>query len=66
MTAAALLIAGALATFARVPLWLAALVVAGPILAAEHAAGTGVLLAVPLTIAGAGAGVFVRRRIAGS
>jgi hypothetical protein len=63
--AGALLIAAALAALARVPPWLAALLVAGPILAAELSKGTGVLLAIPFAIAGAYAGVLVRRWIAG-
>jgi hypothetical protein len=66
VTAAALVIAAALAAFARVPPWLAAILVAGPVLAAELPIGTGVLLAIPLAIAGAYAGAFVRRLIARS
>ena len=66
VTAGALLIAAALAAFARVPPWLAALLVAGPILAAELSRGTGVLLAIPFAIAGAYAGAFVHRLFAKS
>jgi hypothetical protein len=66
VTAGALLIVAALAAFARVPPWLAAVLVAWPILAAELSKGTGVLLAIPLSIAGAYAGAFVRRLFARS
>jgi hypothetical protein len=66
VTAGALVIAAAMASFARVPQWLATVLVAGPILAAELSVGRGVLLAIPLAIAGAYAGTFVRRRIVGS
>ena len=64
VTAGALVIAAALAAFARVPPWLAALLVAGPILVVELSKGTGVLLAIPFAIAGAYAGTFVRRLFA--
>jgi hypothetical protein len=66
LTAAALVITAALASLARVPPWLAAVLVAGPMLVAELSSGTGVLLAIPFAIAGACAGVFVRRRFARS
>jgi hypothetical protein len=66
VTAGALVMAAAMASLARVPPWLAAVLVAGPILAAELPKGTGVLLAIPFVIAGAYAGAFVRRLIAGS
>jgi hypothetical protein len=61
VTAGALVIAAALASLARVPPWLAAVLVAGPVLAAELPVGMGVLLAIPLALAGACAGAFVRR-----
>jgi hypothetical protein len=65
VTAGAVLLAAALAAFARVPPWLAALLVAGPMLAVELSKGTGVLLAIPFAIAGAYAGAFLRRLIVG-
>ena len=63
LTAGALVIAAAMASLARVPPWLAAALVAGPILVAELPVSSGVLLAIPFAIAGAYAGTFVRRRI---
>ena len=60
------MISAALASLARVPPWLAAALVTGPILVAELPAGAGVLLAIPFAIAGAWAGAYARRRIAGS
>jgi len=66
MTVGALVIAAALAAFARVPPWLAAILVAGPILVAELPFSTGVFLAIPLAITGVYAGAFVRRLFAGS
>jgi hypothetical protein len=66
VTAGALVLAAAMAAFARVPPWPAALLVAGPILVTELSGSTGVLLAIPLAIVGAYAGAFVRRLYARS
>jgi hypothetical protein len=66
ITAGALATAAALGSFARIPPWLASALVAGPILAAELSGGMGVLLAIPFALAGAYAGVYLRRRIAAS
>ena len=65
VTAGALAIAAAASSLARVPPWLAAALVAGPILIAELSRGAGVLLAIPFALAGAYAGAFVRRRAVG-
>jgi hypothetical protein len=51
----------ALAALARVPWWLAAVLAVGPILIAELSSGRGVLLAVPIAVAGAWIGTFMRR-----
>jgi hypothetical protein len=64
ITAAALLIAAAASAVAGAPAWLAAALVAGPVVVAEFSDGTGVLLAIPFALAGALVGAFVRRRIA--
>jgi hypothetical protein len=61
VTAGALLLASAAASLARVPPWLAAVLVAGPILVAELPRGTGVLLAIPFALAGAYGGALARR-----
>jgi hypothetical protein len=58
-----LLIAAAAAAMARVPPWLAAVLVVAPILVAELPGGLGVLLAIPFVLAGAFLGTFLRRRI---
>jgi uncharacterized RDD family membrane protein YckC len=65
ITAGALLVAAAGGSLAGVPPWLAAALVAGPILAAELSGGLGVLIAIPFALAGAYAGAFVRRRVVG-
>jgi hypothetical protein len=66
ITAGALAIVAAMGSLARVPPWLVAALVAGPILVAELSGGTGVLLAIPFALAGAYAGAFVRRRTVAS
>ena len=66
ITAGALAIAAALGSLARVPPWLVATLVAGPILVAELSGGTGVLLAVPFALAGAYTGAYLRRRTVAS
>ncbi len=66
ITAAALVIAAAAGAMARVPPWLAAALVAGPVVAAELTRATGVLLAIPFAVVGAYAGAFVRRRTVGA
>ena len=53
--------AAAAGSLCRVPPWLAALFVAGPILVAEFP-GAPVLVVIPLTLAGAYAGTLVRCR----
>jgi len=63
ITAFAVLITAALGALLRVPPWLAAILVAGPLLAAELSNGTGVLLAIPFALIGAYAGAFFRRAI---
>ena len=62
ITVGALLSAAALISLLRVPPWLVALLVAGPMLIAELSNGTGVLIAIPVALAGAYAGAFFRRR----
>ena len=66
ITAGALAIAAALGSFARVPPWLAAVLVAGLILVAELSGGTGVLLAIPFALAGAYTGAYLCRRTVAS
>lgn len=61
ITAGAVLIAAAAASLARIRPWLAATLIAGPMVAVEISGGTGVLLAVPIAIAGAYGGAFLRR-----
>jgi len=62
ITAGLVFIAAAASAFARTPPWLSAALVAGPILvAAELPSGAGVLLAIPVALAGAFAGAFTRR-----
>jgi hypothetical protein len=62
VTAGLLALAAAVGALARVPPWLAAALAAGPVLIAELPRGTGVLLAIPVGLAGAYVGEFVRRR----
>jgi hypothetical protein len=62
ITAGAIAIVAAIGSLARVPPWLAAALVAGPVLVAELSGGIGVLLAIPFALAGAYAGALVRRR----
>jgi hypothetical protein len=61
ITAGALAIAAGLGALAGVPAWLAAALVAGPAVVAELSGGAGVLLAVPIALAGACAGALARR-----
>jgi hypothetical protein len=65
ITAAALFVAAAGSSLAGVRPWLAATLVAGPILATELSGSLGVLLAIPFALAGALSGAFVRRWAAG-
>jgi hypothetical protein len=65
ITAGAIAIAAGAASLVRVPPWLAAALVAGPVVAAEISGGTGVLLAVPFALAGAYLGALARRLVAG-
>ena len=65
VTASAITMAAAVGSFVRIPPWLAAVLVAGPIVAVELSRSVGVLIAVPLALAGAYGGAFVRRRIRG-
>ena len=60
ITAAALMSAAAAGSFAKVPPWMAAALVAGPILVAEISGGGGVLLAIPFALAGAHGGALIR------
>jgi hypothetical protein len=62
LTAAALLVVGGASAFARVPAWLAALLVAGPLVIAEPGAGSAAVLAVAFAAAGACGGALLRRR----
>jgi hypothetical protein len=64
ITAGLVLIAAAASAFARTPPWLSAALVAGPMWVAELPAGAGVLLAIPVALAGAYGGSFLRRRAA--
>ena len=66
VTAGAIFIVAAGGSLAQVPPWLAAGLVAGPILVAELSGGTGVLLSMPLALAGAYVGAFIRQAIVGS
>jgi hypothetical protein len=61
ITALSLLIAAAVASFVRIPAWLAAVLVACPVVVAEISGGMAVLVAILFALAGALAGVFVRR-----
>jgi hypothetical protein len=62
VTAGALLVVSGLASFAGVRWWLAALLVAGPLLAAEiRGIGWGAVLVFGLAVAGAGLGAAARR-----
>jgi len=66
ITVGALLIATLLAGIARVPPWLAVLLTAGPLLAVELPRGTGVLLALPVALAGAYGGAWLRKQSTGT
>ena len=59
ITAGSLFLVAAAGSLARVPGWLSAILVAGPILIAER-----VWVAIPFALAGALAAAFVRRLIA--
>lgn len=61
VTAMAVMAVAAVGSLARVPAWLATVCAVGPLLVAEISGGQGVLLAVPFALAGAYAGVFIRR-----
>lgn len=61
VTVAAVVIATGLAGLLRLPPWLAALLVTGPMLVVELPGGMGVLLALPFALAGAYGGAMVRR-----
>jgi hypothetical protein len=63
ITATALVIVTAASALAGVPPLLGATLAAGPMLIAELPHGTGVLLAIPLALAGAFAGTLLRRII---
>jgi hypothetical protein len=62
VTAGALMLAAAAASLFGVAPWLAAALVAGPVLVAEISANFGVLLAIPFALAGAFAAALCRRR----
>ena len=61
ITAALLAIVAAAGSLAGVPPLLVAALAAGPMLVAELSAGTGVLLAIPIALAGGYVGAFFRR-----
>jgi hypothetical protein len=61
ITVLGVLIASAAGTAARVPAWLAPVLVAGPIVLAEIGWGTGVLLALPFAAVGALVGWAIQR-----
>jgi hypothetical protein len=61
VTVGMLIIAAGAGAVAGVPFWLAAAFGAGPVVAAEISRGSGVLLAIPVALAAACAGLLVRR-----
>ena len=63
ITVVAIVIAAAATSLVRVPPWLAALLVASPIVIAEIPHGTGVLFAIPIALVAAYAAAFLRRRV---
>jgi len=65
ITAVAVVLIAFGGSVAGAPFWLAALCVAGPMLAAELPKGAGVLMAIPFALIGAYVGTLVRRRNAG-
>jgi hypothetical protein len=66
VTAGAVIIAAAASSFARVPFYLAALLIVAPMLIAELHGNAGVLIAIPLALVGAAAGLVMRRLTSGS
>jgi hypothetical protein len=63
ITAGLILLASGLGSLAGIQPWLTAAIVVGPILVAELSGGTGVLLAIPIALAGAFSGAFIRRQV---
>jgi hypothetical protein len=61
LSAGLLFLAAAGAAALRAPAWLAALLVAAPPVIAEIRGGSGVLLAIPIALLGALAGLVLRR-----
>ena len=65
VTAGALLVAATAAALAGVRPWLAAVLVVGPLVAAELTGGPGALLGIPFALVGAYSGALVRRHALG-
>jgi hypothetical protein len=65
VTAGGLMLAAALAAGVGAPAWLAAALVAGPIVLAQRSGGAGIVVVIPLALAGALAGALVRRWLPG-
>jgi len=66
ITAGAVLTVSAAGAAGGVAFWLSALLTVAPLLAAELPGGAGVLLCIPIALAGAAAGGVIRRTIRGA